>query len=115
VTFETGSKLSRIESGAFRDCSSLSSICILSSVEKLYKSCFYGCKALSDVTFEAGSQLLRIEDRAFSFCSSLCSICIPSSVIVISKNCFSGCNALSYVTFETGSKICSRPMRYWEP
>jgi hypothetical protein len=39
VAFESGSKLSRIESHAFSGCSSLSSICIPSSVEVLGDHC----------------------------------------------------------------------------
>jgi hypothetical protein len=68
VAFEAGSKLSRIESGVFRGCSSLSSICSPSFVETLHESCFYECKALSSVTFESASKLSRIEQRAFYYC-----------------------------------------------
>jgi hypothetical protein len=41
VVFEPGCRLCRIEQSAFQGCSSLSSICILSSVEILHHSCFY--------------------------------------------------------------------------
>jgi hypothetical protein len=60
VTFEASAKLLRLESRAFEDCSSLSSICIPSSVELIGSSCFFGGDALSTVTFEAGSALSRI-------------------------------------------------------
>jgi hypothetical protein len=78
VAFETGSKLSRIEVAAFAHCSSLSSICIPSSVEILREWCFAGCQALCNVTFEADSRLSHIEPFAFSNCSSLSSIGIPA-------------------------------------
>jgi hypothetical protein len=80
VAFETGSKLSRIDSCAFGNCSSFSSLCIPSSVEVLGDSCFTFCRALSSVTFESGSKLSCIEPFAFCYCSSLSSICIPSTV-----------------------------------
>jgi hypothetical protein len=46
VRFESGCKLSGIEKFAFSSCSSLSSICIPSSVQHLCEWCFTGCKAL---------------------------------------------------------------------
>jgi hypothetical protein len=120
VAFEFNSKLSRIENLAFGNrwsmpedafvpimqaCSSLSSICIPSSVEVLRQSSFSGCIALSVLTFESGSQLSLIEKCAFEGCSSLSSICIPSSVEIIGEDCFSGCKALRTVRFEADSKL----------
>jgi hypothetical protein len=60
VTFESGCKLSRIGRSAFWRCSSLSSICIPSSVEQLCASCFADCNGLSSVTFESGSKLSSV-------------------------------------------------------
>jgi hypothetical protein len=56
VRFESGSKLARIESKAFANCSSLSSICIPSSIEVLSRGCFFQCTGLSSVAFELGSR-----------------------------------------------------------
>jgi hypothetical protein len=61
VTFESGSKLSRIESFAFWHCPSLSSICIPSSVEVLCGNCFFQCGEGLRVTFESGSKLSSVE------------------------------------------------------
>jgi hypothetical protein len=80
VRFEIDSRLSRIEFGAFSECSSLASICIPSSVEMLCKKCFYACTGLSIVRFEIGSKLSCIEMGAFSECSSLSSICVPPGI-----------------------------------
>jgi hypothetical protein len=107
VIFESDSTLSCIAEFAFHSCSSLSSIFIPSSVEKLGKWCFSGCKSLSTVTFESGSQLSSIAESAFRYCSSLSSIFIPSSVEMLGKECFSFCKSLSTVTFESDSQLSS--------
>jgi hypothetical protein len=65
---------------AFANCSSLSSICIPSSVEKLSDYCFEECQSLSTIEFEIDSHLSRVEQSVFSGCSSLSSIWIPSSL-----------------------------------
>jgi hypothetical protein len=113
VTFESGCKLSCIDSRAFVGCSSVSSICIPSSVGVLCEKCFKVCKALSSVTFESDSKLLRIEPEAFYGCSSLSSIFIPPSVEVLGGGCFFKCGALSSVTLEPGCKLSSIPEACW--
>jgi hypothetical protein len=105
VTFEAGSKLSRIELLAFEYCISFSSICILSSVGILHAACFSECRALSSVTFEVASRLSHIETSVFSSCTSLSSIRIPAPVTVLGSACFLGCERLSSVTFEAGSRL----------
>jgi hypothetical protein len=77
VTFEPGSKLSSIGNCAFGDCSSLSSICIPSSVERIGKCCFLRCTRLQLVSFESGSRLSRIGDNLFGRGLSLSSVCLP--------------------------------------
>jgi hypothetical protein len=67
VTFESSSKLQRIDEFAFSG-SSLSTIQIPATVEVLYKSCFYFCRSFASVTFESNSQLQRIEEFAFREC-----------------------------------------------
>jgi hypothetical protein len=56
--------LARIESKAFRCCSSLESITILRHVQILCSSCFLTCESLSLILFETGSELTRIEALA---------------------------------------------------
>jgi hypothetical protein len=65
MTFETGSRLERIEAQAL-SWTGLKSIVIPSSVVVLGKKSFDGCKSLKSVTFENGSRLERIGKFAFS-------------------------------------------------
>jgi hypothetical protein len=88
VSFESNSRLTRIESDGFSS-SLLSSIDIPRSVEVPCESCFSWCRQLSRVTFEPGSRLTRIESDAFSD-SSLESVEIPRSVQFIAGSALSG-------------------------
>jgi hypothetical protein len=56
VIFESRSRLSRIEWGAFMG-TGLVEIVIPASVETLGRECFSDCESLSSVTFESGSRL----------------------------------------------------------
>ena len=115
VTFENGSQLKTIgggsySSGAFSDCTALTSIEIPASVETIKASAFKGCSSLATVTFENGSQLKTIEggypsSGAFSYCTALTSIEIPASVETIEAAAFKGCSSLATVTFEKGSQL----------
>ena len=118
VTFENGSQLKTIgggsySSGAFSDCTALTSIEIPASVETIEAAAFKGCSSLATVTFENGSQLKTIGGGnshsyyygAFSYCSSLTSIEIPASVETIKASAFKGCSSLATVTFENGSQL----------
>jgi hypothetical protein len=89
ITFESQSKLQRIESNAFSD-SGLTKIQIPNSVEVLCCSCFSECKSLFTITFESQSKLQRIESNAFSD-SGLTKIQIPASVEQICSSCFADC------------------------
>ena len=101
VTFENGSQLKTIgggsySSGAFSDCTALTSIEIPASVETIEAAAFKGCSSLATVTFENGSQLKTIgggsySSGAFSDCTALTSIEIPASVETIEAAAFKGC------------------------
>jgi hypothetical protein len=77
---ESGSELCCVEAGAFWECSSLSSICIPSSVEVLGKFCFYGCRSLSTVPFDSVSKLVYHEPPLFTICPSLSSVVMDPSL-----------------------------------
>ena len=115
VTFENGSQLKTIgggsySSGAFSDCTALTSIEIPASVETIEAAAFKGCSSLATVTFENGSQLKTIEggypsSGTFADCTALTSIEIPASVETIEAAAFKGCSSLATVTFENGSQL----------
>jgi hypothetical protein len=90
LTFESNSKLDRIEALSFSNCSSLTSISIPSSVTFLGNSCFSNCRLLSTLIFESNCQLDRIESGAFHGCLSLKLISVPSSVRFFGEGWFIG-------------------------
>jgi hypothetical protein len=106
ITFESGSKLQRIEKYAFNQ-SGVKMIRIPSSVEFIGEYCFsgdvYRSGSLCEITFESGSQLRRIDDRAFRN-TGLKRIRIPSSVEFIGEYCFCECKSLCEITFEGSVK-----------
>ena len=80
--YVSGYLVSGIESDAFRDCRSLTSINIPSSVTS-------------------------IGQRAFWYCISLTSINIPSSVTSIGESAFSLCNSLTAIMVDESNSIYS--------
>jgi hypothetical protein len=101
VSFESNSRLTRIESEAFSD-SSLQSIIIPRTVEILCSQCFFSCHALKSVPFQSNSRLTRIESQAFSS-SSIRSIVIPRGVRFIDHSAFQDVK-LSALSIERGNE-----------
>jgi hypothetical protein len=93
-----------MERFTFRECRSLASICIPSSVEVLCYACFRGCDSLSSLIFESDSKLTRIEGEVFSGCVALKSISIPQSIRSLVKN-WKHESSLSKVIFESGASL----------
>jgi hypothetical protein len=104
LSFERGSRLTRIGESAFSNWSRLMAVLIPASVELLGKECFLA-PSLSELAFESGSALIRIDESAFRACLLLRSVCIPRSVTVLGESCFSTCHSLSTLTFESGSRV----------
>ena len=85
---------------AFRNCYSLSSVTIPSSVTFIEDHAFHTCYALSSITIPSG--VTNIYDYTFYYCSSLRNIAIPSSVIGIWSYVFGNCYDLSNITVPSG-------------
>ena len=93
--YVSGYLVSGIESAAFRDCRSLTSINIPSSVTSIGEGAFDGCRALTSINIP--SSVTSIGDYAFENCRALTSINIPSSVTSIGKCAFSDCSSLTSI------------------
>jgi len=131
----TGSPLTTIPSGAFRNCKSLTSITIPigvteigarafastgitsitipNSVTSIGSLAFFECEDLTSITF--GSGVTTIGEQAFNGCYRLTSITIPASVTSIEYGAFVYCDGLTSVTFEgNGITIGNRAFNTFE-
>lgn len=111
------SNIENIQSYAFSECTSLSSVKFPSSLRQIYGNAFSETPALQAVTFNDGldgiggsafsntglttvtlpNSLTYLGSSAFSSCKDLASISIGTGITEIPYNCFSGCNALTSV------------------
>ncbi len=85
-----------IGSGAFKDCTGLTSITIPNSVTSIGSGAFSGCTGLTSITIP--NSVTSIGEAAFSGCTGLTSITIPNSVTSIEYCAFSGCTGLTSIT-----------------
>lgn len=96
IPYMLGGKLVfSIGTGAFYNCSDLTSVTMDDSVEVIGPSAFSGCCELSSITFS--KKLTTIEASAFSKCSSLASVKLPDGLTYIGSGAFLGCSSLESV------------------
>ena len=101
VTIPAG--VTEIGYGAFRGCTSLTSVTIPAGVTEIGAWAFQGCANLTSVTIPAG--VTEIGSSAFFGCTGLTSVTIPAGVTEIGRSAFSGCTGLTSVTIPEGVKI----------
>lgn len=93
-----------IEANTFRECTSLKSVTIPSSVTKIESNAFYGCTALTSI--ELPAHLVELGDGAFSGCTALSSpITIPDSVTALGSDVFSGTSEDLVVTVSYDNEL----------
>ena len=108
-----------IESSAFCNCSSLTSVTIPNSVTSIGRSAFYGCSSLTSPLYNAhcfaymptsytGAYTIpegikQIAGGAFYRCSSLTSLTIPNSITSIGRSAFAECSSLMSITCESAT------------
>lgn len=84
--------------GAFKNCTKVTSIVIGSNIQKIPDSAFLGCTALTSINIPASVQ--EIGKRAFSDCSALTSpINIPNGITTIQQETFYNCSKIPSVHF----------------
>ena len=88
-----------IEYGAFKECSSLSSIVIPENITELDNEVFYGCSGLKELVIPANVE--NIGFGAFSECSSLTRVEISMGVGSIEGQAFYGCSSLTNIEIPT--------------
>lgn len=92
-----------IKSGAFRNCSFFSSLCLPAKLKTVEAGVFAGCASLKEITFPAG--LAAVCDGAFENCSSLVSVNLPSGTESIGDKAFSGCVSLEEISLSGVANI----------
>lgn len=96
ISFE-GTTFEVIEIGenAFKDCSSLESVILPSSLIKIADKAFNNCSALACVNLPENLEI--IGNNAFQDCSQLNSISLPESLTSIGSRAFQGCFRLTSI------------------
>lgn len=85
-----------IHSGAFMDCTGLTSVTMPNSITYIMPYAFCRCSGLTSVFFS--DSLILIRENAFYDCVSLTSVAIPPSVTTIGNWAFLGCSSITDIT-----------------
>ena len=98
-----GKNVTSIDSSAFFNCPSLSSITIPTGVTSIDTKAFSNCSSLESIVLPTG--VSSIDSSAFSSCPSLSSIVIPDGVTSIGSNAFQNCFGMRYYDFSACTAI----------
>ena len=119
-----GLKVTAINHGAFKECTTLKSVTIPDSVTSIGGSAFSYCRNLTSVTLSNGvtsidwgafnctgltsitipDSMTSIGEMVFGNCTNLKNITIPDSVTSIGSSAFSGCKSLTSITLPNSVK-----------
>ena len=84
----------QVDAGAFRNCTSLTSVSMHNSITTISAECFEGCTRLASVSWP--ENLVTIEHDAFSGCVSLTGVPSGTNLTTLGDNAFRGCTSLTY-------------------
>ena len=98
-----------IADNAFKNNTSIESLTIPNSMEKIGDLAFYGCSSITSITFEDNSKLTTIGQSSFEDIGEVLNVIIPNSVTYIGSLAFEGSlihnivlsNNLSEIRYET--------------
>ena len=93
TSINISSSVTTIGGYAFENCSSLTSIHIPNSVTRIWGNAFANCSSLTSIHIP--NSVTRIEKDVFASCTELTSIDIPNSVKSIGEEAFKGCSNLT--------------------
>lgn len=85
---------------AFRNCSKLKSVTILSNIEYLPEEVFFGCERITAI--ELPNTVKIVSNRAFAFCEKLQRIALPPNVKSLGEMAFLGCTSLNMIRLNVG-------------
>ena len=100
VEFINTSNIISIGNGAFRSCSSLTTVNLPDGLTSIEGNAFQNCSSLTSISLP--DSLTSVGNGAFYGCTSLTTINLPDSVTSIGSNAFYNCPSLENVTIENG-------------
>ena len=105
-----GSGLTSIGNEAFAGCKNLTALTIPDSVTEIGRNSFKACTNLTDLSI--GNGIFVISSGAFRECSKLTAVVIPDNVTEIDSGAFWECTALSDVKFGNSLEVIGNSAFY---
>ncbi len=91
-----GGEMKSVPVSFFRECTSLTTVKLPDTLEKIENCAFYGCSVLEE--FSIPQTVNEIGSEAFTNCKALKSISLPDAIKKIGVNTFKGCEAIEEIT-----------------